>query len=367
MLDRFWKAWFKVPMNSSLLLLIHGIGEPGTFHRAFLYRWFKWLVPACLLVISVASPAAVQAQIRTEADKGGPVLIGVLTRAFGNTPMAEGMKQGLIELGYREFTDFVVGTRFTSGDNTIMSRVANELVESGAEILVGIGTAASTALSQATDEHPILFLSVSDPIGASLVNSFARPGRNVTGIVNEETNLDVRRFELLKELVPDMKRVLYPYYEVSAHPERIRRLNKLAQQLGVELILQNLESLDAAQIYFERFDPDLVDGIYMSSAIENNIMGFALEAASKNSIPAVFPASEYAAELGGLASYGSSYFESGRQLARLVQKVINGQRPADIPVEVERFFELVINLQAAQAIGLKVSPKVLFKADKVIR
>lgn len=321
----------------------------------------------CLSTLVSLMPSMAAAQSTALSDKQGPVLIGILTRAFGNVPMADGLTLGLTELGYDEFADFVIGTRFTSGDNAALPAVGKELLMSGADILIGIGTAATQALSQATDEKPILFLSVSDPIGASLVESFARPGGNVTGIVNDETSLDIRRFELFMSLAPHAKQILYPLDKNSEDPSRLPRLQELAKANKVELIDRHLESMDAAEQYFNTIDHEPIDGIYMTSAIENNIIGFALDSAAKHGIPAVFPASEYAADLGGLASYGSSYFESGRQLARLVQKIINGQKPANIPVEVDRFFELVVNLKAANDMGVQISPEILFKADKVIR
>ena len=140
-----------------------------------------------------------------------PVRIGVLTASWGPPPHVMGLIEGLGAMGYRENEDFVIGVRFTQGDSTVLPAVARELVRDGVDILLCLGDAEAKAAQQATTTHPIVFSGVGDPVGQGLIQSYARPGGNITGVTDLNIEFSAKRLELFKELLPELKRVLFPY------------------------------------------------------------------------------------------------------------------------------------------------------------
>jgi putative ABC transport system substrate-binding protein len=144
------------------------------------------------------------------ADRARPARIGVLTSAWGPTPQVVGLRDGLLELGYREDEDFVLGIRFTPGDLTALPTAARELVQYGVDMLIADEDAPARALQRATTQMPVVFLAVGDPVGLGLVQSFARPGGNITGVTDLSLDLVPKRLEVFRELVPGLQRVLFP-------------------------------------------------------------------------------------------------------------------------------------------------------------
>ena len=146
---------------------------------------------------------------RAEADR--PFRIGALTTSWGPTPHIVGLRDELIELGYQENQDFVIGVRFTQGDLTVLPDAARDLVQYGADLIFVIEAEPARLVQQATTRIPIVFAWVGDPVGQGLVQSFARPGGNTTGVTTITHELGPKRLELFRELIPSLKRVLYPY------------------------------------------------------------------------------------------------------------------------------------------------------------
>ncbi len=151
------------------------------------------------------------------AERGGPVRIGVLTEGFGPTIGAVGLRDGLKEWGYRENKDFVIGVRFTQGDTSALPAAARELIQRGVDILFTEGGNAARAAQMETTKVPIVFAGGGDPIGLGLIQSFARPGGNVTGVTNLDLELGPKRLEIFKEMIPGLKRVLFPYNATDAY------------------------------------------------------------------------------------------------------------------------------------------------------
>ena len=296
------------------------------------------------------------------------VKIGALTESWGPTPAIVGLRDGLQELGYREDKDFTIGVRFTEGKPADLPAAARDLVRLGVDIIVTTesGTAAKAA-QMATNRIPIVVIGSGDPVGLGLVQSFARPGGNITGIADLDVELAPKRMEIFRELVPGLKRILVPYD--ATNPDAVALLavhREAARQLGLTLIEKPLRSEEEARAAITGLRKAEADGIISLRFLSLNIPGFMLEVASRGVIATMFHA-PFFVERGGLASYSANTHELGKQAARLVDKILKGAKPAEVPVEQPTKFELVINLKTAKALGLTVPPPLLLRADRVIQ
>jgi putative tryptophan/tyrosine transport system substrate-binding protein len=299
--------------------------------------------------------------------RSSPVRIGVLTASWGPPPAVVGLIEGLVAMGYSENEDFVIGVRFTQGDSTVLPTVARELVRDGVDIFFCIGESEAKAAQQTTTTHPIVFSHAGDPIGQGLIKSYARPGGNITGVADLNTDLSSKRLELFKELIPGLKRVLFPYSATNDHQAaNLMQYRVAAQHLGIVLVERQLRTMAEARAALAGVRKEDIDGILAPHDVDLNIPGFVLEATTKQGIPSMFDGAFYLKD-GGLASYGPSEFASGRQAARLVDKIIKGMNPGEIPVEVDNYFEFTINLKVAKALGIIIPPEVLYRADRIIR
>ncbi len=301
------------------------------------------------------------------AERDRPIRIGVLTPSWGPPPHVVGLRDGLLRLGYQEDEDFVLGVRFTQGDLTALSAAAGELVQYGVDLIFTHRNAAAKAAQMATTQTPIVFTDLDDPLGSGLIESFARPGGNITGVTDLRLELGAKRLEVFREIIPGLKRVLY-LYDASDHLSKAaaRIYRDAARPLGITLVEQAVRTQEEAQRTLTQVRKDEVDGILPPPALSLNIRGFILEAASQRGIPTMFNTGFWT-ERGALASYGPDYFASGRMAARLVDKIIKGANPGEIPVEVNTKIEFVINLKTAKQLGITIPPTILYQATKVIR
>jgi putative ABC transport system substrate-binding protein len=303
----------------------------------------------------------------SHAGRSGPFRIGVLTEGWGPPPQVVGMRDGLVEMGYREDKDFVIGVRFTQGDSTALPAAARELVDYGVDLIFVTTDEPAKVAQRVTNDIPIVFAGVADPVGSGLIERFARPGGNITGVTNMELNLGPKRLEIFKATVPGLKRVLFPYNAAEAYALRMASTYRnAARRLGIELIERPVGTQAEAQTTLANLRNGDVDGFLVPWSTALNIIGLILETEARQSIPAMYSSSFFLKQ-GGFASYGSNAFETGRQAARLVAKIIKGAKPAEIPVEVNAKIELVINLKTAKKLGLTVPPELLYQADRLLR
>jgi putative ABC transport system substrate-binding protein len=273
----------------------------------------------------------------------------------------------LLELGYHEREDFVLGIRFTKGDNRALPGAARQLVKYGVDLIFTVNALAARAAQEATHQIPIVFSSVSDPVGLKLIQSFARPGGNLTGVSSLGIELGPKRLEVFWEMLPGLQRVLFPYDAADAeHLLELNAYRSAARRLGIALVEKPLRTEVEAETTLAEIKPGAVDGILAPRCCSLNIPGFILETASQKRLPTMFEQAFWV-EQGALASYGPDYYSSGKQAARLVVKIIKGEQPADIPVEVNSKIEFAINRKVAKALGLTIAPEVLFQADRLIR
>ena len=300
-------------------------------------------------------------------DRARPFRIGALTASWGPSPMIVGFRDGLLELGYREDVDFVLGVRFTQGDLTALAEAARQLVQYGVDLIFTSEDVPAKAAQQATSQIPIVFASVSDPVGMELVQSFARPGGNITGVTDLSFELGPKRLEVFRDLIPELKRVLFPYDIHDAYSARAAQAYRdAARRLGIELVERPVRSAEEAQTMLGQVRKGEVDGLLQPPSAGLNIPGLILKVTDQQGIPAIFTGSFWT-EQGALASYGPDFHETGRQAARLADKILKGAKPADLPVEVNAKIEFAINLKTTKALGLTIAPEVLFQADRVIR
>jgi putative tryptophan/tyrosine transport system substrate-binding protein len=257
--------------------------------------------------------------------------------------------------------------RFTQGNPTELAEAARELVRHGVDIIVTAeGGNTAKAAQAATSRIPIVFMGGSDPVGIGLVQSLARPGGNITGTADLDIELGPKRMEIFSELVPGLKRLLVPYDATNRYiVAQLPAYREAARRLGLTLVEKPLRTEEEAQATLARTRRGDVDGILAPRFLSLNIPGFVLDVAQKQALPTMFYGFFFV-EHGGLVAYSASDAQLGRQAARLVDKILNGSKPANLPVEQPTTFELVINLKTAKTLGLKIPQSVLLRADRVI-
>lgn len=301
------------------------------------------------------------------ADRSQPARIGALTPAWGPTPQIVGLRDGLLALGYREGEQFVIGVRFTQGDLAALDLAARQLIQYGVDLIFTHRDEAARAAQEATTQIPIVFTGVNDPIGMGLIQSFNRPGGNITGVTDLESDLGPKRLEMFQKLVPHLKTVLYPYAASDTHSAAAAQTyRQAAQYLGLVLVERTAQTETEARAMLANIRKGEVDGILRPVSPSLNIPGFILEVATQHGLPTMF-SSAFWVERGAFASYGPDEYASGRQAARLVGKILQGAKPADIPVEVNQNIEFAVNLKIANTLGLSIPPEVLFQANRIVR
>jgi len=317
------------------------------------------LAPSLIAALLAADACATQ-RVR-------PFLIGALNASWGPTPPVVGLRDGLLALGYRENEDFVIGVRFTQGDLSALPAAARQLVQDGVDIIFADHDEGAKAAQQATTQIPIVCVAVGDPVGHGLIQSFAQPGGNITGVADLHLELGPKRLEVFRELIPSLRHVLFPYHATDVYATaEAREVRAAARRLGIELVERAVHTQEEAQATLTAVQPGAVHGVLVPRCCALNIPGFILEATTQRGMPSMFEA-PFWVERGGLASYGPDLYASGQMAARLVDKIRKGVPPAEIPMEVNPKIELVINLKVVQALGLTIAPEVLYRADRIIR
>jgi putative tryptophan/tyrosine transport system substrate-binding protein len=274
--------------------------------------------------------------------------------------------QRLRELGWIEGRTIAIDYRWAEGRNERMAEIAAEFVRAKANVIVAQGTQAALAAKNATATLPIVFTLPGDPIGSGLVASLARPGGNVTGLSSQTAELGGKRFELLREIVPGLRR-LAVIINVG-NPALMLDLNEVqaaARASGVDVAsfeIRQTEDIAAAFATFKgAFDALYVppDALINTNRIRINTLALVAR------LPTMYGARENV-EAAGLISYGPNFMDLFRRAGDYVDKILRGSKPADLPVEQPTKFELVVNLVTAKALGLEVPATLLSRADEVI-
>jgi putative ABC transport system substrate-binding protein len=294
--------------------------------------------------------------------------IGVLYLGAPPNANLDAFIQGLRELRYVEGKNILIEYRFAEGKAERLPELARELVLLKMDAIFTAGTPAIFALREATKTIPIVFFSSSDPIGTGVVASLAHPGGNITGISVLASDLWPKRLELLKEIFPKLSRVAMVWNKGNAGMAlEAKATQDVAGPLGITLQDRGVKDPNELDVIFGVVSKDRPDGfLALTDPVLNSYQKRILDFLAKNRLPAIFDNQAWV-EAGGLISYGANYADAFRRAATLMDKILKGTKPADIPVEQPTKFELVINLKTAQQIGLTIPPNVLVRADKVIR
>jgi len=288
--------------------------------------------------------------------------IGVVNEAFTAThPTVEGLRAGLREAGLAEGRDVTFDIRFTEGDAQATRPAVAALLKVGVDLIVTSGEGPTQAAKDATTTVPIVFTLVGDPLASGLVRSLDEPEANVTGVSSLQTELAAKRLEILKTLVPNLRRVWLIHYGGDLTANRtIVGARDAAPRVNVELLPRAvLNAQELAQALGE-LRPG--DGLMAPEIATLDIPVAILNASLKSHTPAVFTSALWVGH-GGLASYGPDYYAQGVQAAGLVARILRGARPADVPVEGADRIELAVNLKTADLLGITVPRSVMLRAE----
>jgi putative tryptophan/tyrosine transport system substrate-binding protein len=322
-------------------------------------------VPSILIaVVLLALGVTAEAQQQSKIPKIG--WLGIRPAASDTGP--ELFRREFRALGYVEDKNIVFEYRSADDKLDRLTTLADELVRLKVDVLLASATPAAVAAKNATSTIPIVFYGGFDPVALGLVDSLARPGGNVTGFTAIAVVLAGKRLELLKETIPKLTRVAVlwdPQNPGSAQQWKESQLP--ARELGLQLHSIEVSSADKFEAAFKEATRARSTALALlaSPFFYSNQKQLA-DLATKNRLPAIYPRGEFVAS-GGLMSYGADQAEPIRRAAVLVDKILKGRKPADLPVEQPTKFEFVINLKTAKQIGLTIPPNLLARADKVIK
>jgi putative ABC transport system substrate-binding protein len=319
--------------------------------------WAARAAAGGMALLLLIGPLAAEAQPARRAYR-----IGVVNEAFAAThPTVEGLKTGLREAGLAEGRDVTFDIRFTEGDPQAARPAADALVKAGVDLIVTSQDGPTQAAKDATKTIPIVFTLVGDPVASGLVTNLAEPEANVTGVSSLQTELTAKRLEILKTLVPSLRRVWLIHYggDLTAN-KMIARARDAAPRVKVELVSRAvLNTQELAQALGE-VRP--TDALLAPEIATLDIPVAVLNASLKSRTPAVFTTALWVGH-GGLASYGPDYYAQGVQAAGLVARILRGARPSDVPVEGADRIELAVNLKTAELLGVTVPRKIMLRAD----
>jgi len=273
--------------------------------------------------------------------------------------------QRLRELGWIEGRTFAIEYRWTEGRSERFAELATDFVRLKVDVIVTLGAAVIPA-KQATSVIPIVFAVATDPVGTGLVASLARPGGNVTGLANQISDTSGKKLEFLREVVPGLRRLaIMANAGNPASVLEMREVQATARALGLEITTSEIRRAEDIVPAFETLK-GRADALYLcpDPLMNTNRTRINILAVGAR-LPTMHGAREYV-EAGGLISYGANLPDHFRRAAELVDKILRGAKPADLPVEQPTKFNLIINLTTAKALGLEIPPTLLARADEVI-
>ena len=280
-------------------------------------------------------------------------------------------RQGLRDLGYVEGQNLILEPRYTGGKNDLLPELIADLERVGVDIIVAGPFAALRVAKQTTTRIPIVMTPSADPVVAGIVQSLARPGGNVTGITEMAPQLTPKRLELLKEIVPTLSRVAILWQPGSLSEEAFKQMLQetqvTARSLGVQLQLVEAKEVADFDAAFSAMVKERAEAvIVLVNPMFNVQRRHIIERAANHRLPAIYEWKEFVGS-GGLISHGADVQDIYRRAAGLVNKILKGAKPADLPVEGPMRFDLAVNLKTAKALGLTIPQSILVWADEVIQ
>jgi putative tryptophan/tyrosine transport system substrate-binding protein len=284
-----------------------------------------------------------------------------------DSPIWNNFRHGLRDLGYLEGQNIAFEYRYAGGLPDRLAWVAAELVRRPVDLIATFGTTPTLAAKAATKSIPIVMMGIGDPVGAGLVASIARPGGNITGNTILGPDVAGKRLQLLKEVIPSISRVAFLWNpDNSSHPAQLAELKIAVQTLGLTLLPVAVRNSDEFDNAFAAMTRARADAFLMTADPLHQIAIMRiLDFLAENRLPGMFLSKEIVAA-GGFISYGASVPDLFRRGALYAHRVLQGTKPADLPVEQPTKFELAVNMKTAKAIGLSVPESFLLRADEVI-
>ena len=320
-----------------------------------------------LVVLALGIPCSLLAAEAQQANKIPRIGFLGNSTATLEANLVGPFRYGLRDLGYVEGQNILIEYRWAEGKYERFPALIAELIASKVDVIVTAGTPATQAYQRAGTSIPLVMVAVGDPVGTGIVASLSRPGGNITGLTSISPELESKRIELLREVIPKLSHIAVLWNPKNAfHAIENKQVEKAAAALRMKVLYLGVEVQEQignafAQILKERPGALLVlaDRIFLHNRAL--IMDFA----AKHRLPGVYAYLELV-EAGGLMSYGPSYADMHRRAATYVDKILKGAKPADLPVEQPTKFELVVNLKTAKALGIKIPQSVLLRADEII-
>lgn len=317
-----------------------------------------------LCAASLAVPLRAFAQQRSK-----PRRIGFLATyaSSANLEWRGAFKDGMRELGYLEDRDYLIEYRFAAGDGSRLQALAAELIAHGVDLIIAAATAAAIAAHGKSRKIPIVIVTAAVPIEAGLAKSLSRPGMNVTGLTGLGGELQPKRLELMRNILPQLQRV-GDLHNPDVLVDRLLTVEfqSGAKKLGitiVPLVVRTGSDVDAA---FVKLKQENAHALFVSPTVVNlSLRESLIEHAAKHRIPTMYGSAEFA-EKGGLISYSANFVDQYRRAASYVDKIFKGANPAELPIEQPTKFDLVVNLRTAKALGLAIPQSILLRADRVI-
>ena len=323
-------------------------------------------------LLAALGGAAAAWPLAAGAQQGGRMRrVGVLQNLASDDPAEQArlmaFGQGLQELGWTIGRNVRIENRWSAGDPERIRRNTEEMVALAPDVILASGNAGVAPLLQATRTVPVVFVIVPDPVGAGFVDSLARPGGNATGFIAYEYGLSGKWLEVLKEIAPGVTRAaVIRDPALASGPGQFAAIQSIAPSLGVEVSPVNVRDAGEIERAITAFAHSPNGGLIVTgSALVGLHRHLIIALAARHKLPAVYVERTYVAA-GGLVSYGSDFLDQYRRAASYVDRILKGEKPADLPVQQPTKYELVINLKTAKALGLDIPPTLLARADEVI-
>jgi putative ABC transport system substrate-binding protein len=297
--------------------------------------------------------------------------IGMLIASEENEPLVRSrvaaFRQGLNDLGWIEGGNLQIGYCWTGNDPERTRRCVSELVALAPEVILSHSPPATSALSKATQSIPVVFVQITDPVGAGLVANLAHPGSNITGFTTFEFSMGTKWLDLLKGIAPNLARVAVMQYAKSpTWSGQLQAVEAAAPSLGTQIIPAGVENAADIERSMAAIGREANGGlIVMPDSLTLIHRKLIVALAERYHLPAIYPF-RYFPDDGGLISYGIDLADVWRRGATYVDRILKGSVAGDLPVQQPTKFELVINLKTAKALGLEISPTLLARADEVI-
>jgi len=322
------------------------------------------------LLVALGGSAAAGWSLAARAQQGERVRrVGVLMNLAADDPEGQtrivAFVQGLQHSGWTDGRNIRIDTRWAAGDADRFHRYAEELLALAPDVILASATPSVQALQQATRTVPIVFANVGDPVGMGFVESLARPGGNTTGFTPLEFGFGAKWLELLKEIAPRLTRVAV-LRDLTIGPAQLSAIQAVAPSFGVELSPVGVR--DAGEIertiaaFAQSSNAGMIVTASTSAVIHRHLIAML---AARHRLPAVY-SFRYFAATGGLLSYGPDPIDMYRRAASYVDRILKGEKPADLPVQTPTKYQLVVNLKTAKALGLDIPTSILARADEVI-